>query len=82
MKPIIFRITGMSYEVHKTLTKNKSKDQPYCDLSFSADGDLLGTSQKNGVISGEYSRSSSLCCPMWNSVNGNRNDTPHFTGGT
>ena len=54
MKPIIFRITGMSYEVHKTLTKNKSKDQPYCDLSFSADGDLLGTSQKNGVISGEY----------------------------
>ena len=44
----------MSYEVHKTLTKNKSKDQPFCDLSFSADGDLLGTSQKNGVISGEY----------------------------
>ena len=54
MEPIIFRITGMSYEVHKTLCKNKSKDQPYCDLSFSADGDLLGTSQKNGVISGEY----------------------------
>jgi len=43
----------MSYEVHKTLCKNKSKDQPYCDLSFSADGDFLGTSQKNGVISGE-----------------------------
>ena len=48
---IIFRITGMSYEVHKTL--GKSKTNPYCDLSFSADGDLLGTSQKNGVISGE-----------------------------
>ena len=41
----------MSYEVHKTL--GKSKTNPYCDLSFSADGDLLGTSQKNGVISGE-----------------------------
>ena len=41
----------MSYEVHKTLGKNKTN--PYYDLSFSADGDLLGTSQKNGVISGE-----------------------------
>jgi len=39
----------MSYEVHKTLGKNKTN--PYYDLSFSADGDLLGTSQKNGVIS-------------------------------
>ena len=41
----------MSYELHKTLT---GKDQPYCDVSFSPDGNHLAASKKNGVISGIY----------------------------